>query len=68
MNIFKGKLFLLVVGLDTSNILSFRSFQNGHEVIQLLLELGADGCLSLIGDSREESGDEGGRGRGNESI
>lgn len=43
MNAVEKARSLLVVGLNAADVFSLRGFQNGEQVVQLLLELAADG-------------------------
>ena len=53
------QLALLVVGLHAADVLALRRLQDGDEVVQLLVELGAHGGLQrAAGLRREEGGDE----------
>lgn len=66
---FEQKLALLIVGFDAANVLALRGFEDGHEVVELFLELGADGGFECSGvEWREEGSQEGRRRRGHEFV
>ena len=64
---FEEELALLVVGLDAADVFALGGLEDGDEVVELLLELGADGGFECGGGEwREERGQEGGGGGGPE--
>ena len=66
---FEEELALLVVGLDAADVFALGGLEDGDEVVELLLELGADGGFERGGGEwREERGQEGGGGGGHELV
>ena len=66
---FEEELALLVVGLDAADVFALGGLEDGDEVVELLLELGADGGFECGGGEwREERGQEGGGGGGHELV
>lgn len=52
---FEQQLALFIVGFDAADVLALRGFEDGHEVVELLLELGAHGGFEGTGvEWREE--------------
>ena len=63
------QLALLVVGFDAADVLALGGLEDGHQVVELLLELGADGGFEGGGrERREERGQEGGGRGGHEFV